>query len=530
MSFEISSMLNPNVYDHAVKRIELIETHISWVILTGYFAYKIKKPVDFGFLDFSTLDKRHIFCEQEILLNRRMAPDIYLDVVAISSIQGKPVISGTGRAVEYAVKMVQFPQSSQLDHMLLSGELTVEHMEPIARMVADFHQSVQVAEDDATDYGSADMVYQPVEENFTQINQHMVPGHYATSLNELKLWSKSEGARLRAVFDQRKRDGFVRECHGDMHLRNLVWLDGQPMAFDCIEFDPGLRWIDVICDIAFLVMDLHDREETRLANRLLNSYLEVTGDYAGLSVLPFYLCYRALVRAKVDAFRLEQPNVAEHEREQSRLEFESYIELATRYTRRQTPRLIIMRGVSASGKSTVSRHLLDSLGAIRIRSDIERKRLFNVERAGGAPGEVDIYSEQATRETYEKLAELAAGLIGDGYSVIVDATFLEYEQRKQFQSLASCSGIPYAILETWAPDEVLRRRIVNRKHDVSDADIAVLENQLINRRLLHEDEQGAVISLNTAKALEIDTLIAEINRSTTPQVPRGPENDETGRG
>ena len=176
-----------------------------------------------------------------------------------------------------------------------------------------------------------------------------------------------------------------------------------------------------------------------------------------------------------------------------------------------------MRGVSASGKSTVSRHLLDALGAIRIRSDIERKRLFNLERVGGVPGEVDIYSEQATRETYEKLAELAAGLIGDGYSVIVDAAFLEYDQRKPFQSLASCSGIPYAILETWAPEDVLRRRIVNRKHDVSDADITVLENQLRNRRLLHEDEQGFVISLNTAKALEIDALIAEINRSTTPQ-------------
>jgi len=516
MNFDISSMLDPDAYNHTVKRIELIETHISWVVLTGDFAYKIKKPVDFGFLDFSTLEKRRAFCEQEIILNRRMAPGIYLDVVAISSIRGKLVISGTGRAMEYAVKMIQFPQSSQLDHMLLAGELNVEHMEPIARMLADFHQTVPVA-DNASDYGSADMVYRPVEENFTQINQYMVSGQYAATLNELHQWSKSECARLRAVFKQRKRDGFVRECHGDMHLRNLVWLDGQPMAFDCIEFDPGLRWIDVICDMAFLVMDLHDRKESRLANRFLNSYLEVTGDYAGLSVLPFYLCYRALVRAKVDALRLEQPNVTEHEREQSSGEFESYIELATDYTRQHTSRLIIMRGLSASGKSTVSRHLLDALGAIRIRSDIERKRLFNLERADSAPGKLDLYSEQATRDTYEKLAELAAGLIGHGYSVVVDAAFLEYEQRKRFQSLANRSGIPYTILETWAPDEVLRRRISNRKHDVSDADIAVLKNQLKNRRLLQEDEQGFVISVNTAEALEIDALIAEINRSTPPQ-------------
>ena len=521
MTFDIASMLKPEVFDHPVANIELIETHISWVILTGGFAYKIKKPVDFGFLNFSTLEKRHDFCEQELNLNRRLAPAIYLDVVAITGTSDKPRISDhietfEGEVFEYAVKMAQFPQSAQLDNMLAAGELNAEHMDAIAHMVADFHKTNDVA-DDSMEYGNKETIYQPVEENFTQINEHLDTASYTDRLSALSQWSRSEFIKLEPVFEQRKADGFIRECHGDMHLRNLLWLDDQPLAFDCIEFNSALRWIDVISEVAFLVMDLQDRQQHQLANRFLNTYLEATGDYAGLSVLPFYLCYRALVRAKVNALRLEQKNIPEEEREQILTEFKSYLELATTYTQQPAAKLIIMRGLSASGKSTVSQQLLEILGVIRIRSDVERKRLFDIDSGnststGNTADKINkgIYSAQASLQTYTKLAELACKIISAGYSVIVDAAFLEHEQRKPFQLLARSLAVSYSIIETTAAADVLRQRIKKRKHDVSDADLVVLEHQLTNWQPLHNDEMDTAIFVDTEEVLEIDVLVDKI--------------------
>ena len=513
MIFNITNMLKPEVYDHPVTNIQLIETHISWVILTGDFAYKIKKPVNFGFLDFSTIEKRHHCCEQELDLNRRLAPAIYLGVVAITGTADKPCLSGSGPVFEYAVKMTQFPQSAQLDNKLAAGELKLEHMDAVAHMVADFHRSTNVA-DETMDYGNMETLYQPVEENFRQINEHLDTEHYTDKLTALSQWSKSELAKQQAVFTQRKADGFIRQCHGDMHLRNLLWLDNKPMAFDCIEFNPKLSWIDVISEIAFLIMDLQHRQQHQLASRFLNSYLEVTGDYAGLSVLPYYLCYRALVRAKVNVLRLEQKNITENEREQTLTEFESYLELATSYVAQSTPKLIITRGLSASGKSTVSQQLLDTLGAIRIRSDVERKRLFGIDSTSQVsndktPGEIDsgIYSAQASLQTYNKLAELAADIICAGYSVIVDAAFLKHEQREPFQQLAKRLAVSYIIMEVTAPAEVLRQRIKKRKNDVSDADLTVLEHQLASWETLQKDEGNSAVSINTAVVLDIDAIV-----------------------
>ena len=517
MEFDINKMLNPEVFEHPVKNIKLIETHISWVILTGNFVYKIKKPVNFGFLDFSTLKKRHTCCMEELRLNRRLAANIYLDVVPISGTPEKPIITPGGEAFEYAVKMAQFPQSAQLDFMLAAGKLKLEHMDTIAHMVADFHQQIEVA-DESMDYGNNDIIYQPVEENFSQIREHLDITPYANTLEALETWNRSVFDEHKAIFEQRKHDGFVRECHGDMHLRNLVWLDNGPTAFDCIEFNAHLRWIDVISDVAFLVMDLQDRQQHQLANRFLNSYLEITGDYTGLSVLPFYLCYRALVRAKVDALRLEQKNIPEQERQHSLEEFESYLQLATTYTQHSTPKLIIMRGLSASGKSTISKQLVDTTGMIRIRSDVERKRLFSVllannESSKKTPNKINsgIYSAQASQQTYAKLAELASQVISSGYSVIIDATFLKYPQRAPFQQLAQRLGVAYIILEITAPKQILRQRIIERQHDISDADLAVLDHQLSNWQPLQENESSNVLTVNTATTVEIDELINDIN-------------------
>ena len=424
----------------------------------------------------------------------------------------KPSINGSGEVFEYAVKMAQFPQSAQLDNMLAADELKTEHMDAIARMVAEFHQTIEIA-DDSMAYGNSIAVYQPVEENFIQIKEHLDAAQYEESLTLLQSWSQSAFVKLESVFEQRKRDGFVRECHGDMHLRNMLWLDTGPTAFDCIEFNAQLRWIDVISEVAFLVMDLQDRQQHQLANRFLNSYLEATGDYAGLTVLPFYLCYRALVRAKVDALRLEQKNLSVEERLQTNLEFESYLELAKDYTKDTSAKLIIMRGLSASGKSTVSQQLLDAMGYIRIRSDVERKRLFAIDSSDSASSTVDtgIYSAQASQQTYTKLIELASQVINAGYSVIIDAAFLKHEQREPFQQLAQRLNVSYIILEISAPVEILRQRIIDRKNDVSDADLSVLEHQLANWQTLLEDETDCTIAVDTGKTMEIIDLMDAIN-------------------
>ncbi len=510
----ISNMLQPEVYDHPAKNIKLIETHISWVILTGDFAYKIKKPVNFGFLDFSTLEKRKYFCEQELRLNRRLAADIYLDVVAITGTSEQPHVAGSTAILEYAVKMRQFPQSAQLDNMLASGELKHKHMDAIANMVANFHQSTEVA-GDTSPYGSTAGIYHPVAENFQQINEHLDSKNYTDQLEVLSQWSSAAFKKLQAVMAQRKTDGFIRHCHGDMHLRNMLWLHNKAMAFDCIEFNETLSWIDVISEIAFLIMDLQHRQQQILANRFLNHYLEISGDYAGLSVLDFYLCYRALVRAKVCVLRLAQSNVTEKQHETILAEFESYLVLADNYTKPASAKLIIMRGFSASGKSTVSQQLLDKTEVIRIRSDIERKRLFNISQTNITAGEINsgMYSPQASQQTYKKLLALASGMINAGYSVIVDAAFLKYEQRELFQKLATHLSVPCTILQITAPVKVLRQRLTERTSDVSDANLSVLEHQLTNYQPLHKSETDSCISIDTTQNIDFNALINRLKNN-----------------
>lgn len=405
----IMALLEPHVYLHPVKCCELIETHISWVILTGDFVYKIKKPVNLGFLDFSTLEKRLFYCQEELRLNRRLAADIYLDVVAITGTAKQPAITelveSAEQIIDYAVKMRQFPQQAQLDRMLLNGELKAEHIDAFARRVADFHQQAGVA-DEPTKYGGLEQVWQPLVENIEQIRKQTNNGKYDAILNELEQWSLVEFEFLKPVLRQRKLDGFIRECHGDMHLRNLAWVDNKPVLFDCIEFNPELRWIDVISDIAFLVMDFQDRQQPQLAQRFLNKYLEHTGDYAGISVLACYLFYRAMVRAKVDAIRAGQAGISLYEKTESEKDLAAYLELAKSYSRRVNGKLIITRGLSASGKTTITQALMEQPGIIRIRSDVERKRLFSLkadQHVSANTGE-GIYSYLATERTYEKLA------------------------------------------------------------------------------------------------------------------------------
>lgn len=512
----IAGLLQPAAYAHPVRDIELIETHISWVILTGDVVYKIKKPVDLGFLDFSTLEKRRHCCAEEVRLNRRLAPDLYLDMVAITGTPARPRPGGDGPAIEYAVRMVQFPQQAQFDRMLAEGRLTAAQLDAVARLVADFHRDADVAGPDST-YGDPGTVLQPVVENFRQVRERI--GGDAPALAQvdaLERWSRETFARLRAVIAQRKAGGFVRECHGDLHLRNLAWLDGRPLAFDCIEFNPALRWIDVISEVAFLVMDLQDHDQAGLARRFLNAYLEHGGDYAGVRVLPFYLAYRAMVRAKVEAIRALQPGVAAGERTAELAAFHGYLDLAESYTRPGRPVLLVTRGLSASGKTTLSQPLLEALGALRIRSDVERKRLYGLPaqadaRAAAGQG---IYTPAAGERTYARLAELAGTVLASGFPVIVDAACLKTEQLARFRALATEREVPYVILEFHAPADVLRARIVQREKGASDADLAVLEHQLEGWQPLAGEDAARAIRIDTTRPFDAGAVQARIEALT----------------
>jgi len=489
---------DPACYDHAAGPVRLIETHISWVLLTGEFAYKIKKPLDLGFLDFSSLAKRLAACREEVRLNRRLAPAIYLDVVPITGTPDAPRINGAGEAFEYAVKMRQFASDATLDRLDAQGGMTARQVEAIAATVARFHLHDCARAGEDSPWGSPEAVWQPVAQNFAQIAPHLDADDDRQQLDALQRWSAAEHARLTPLLAARKRDGFIRECHGDLHLGNLAWVDDGLLVFDCLEFNPALRWIDIVSEVAFAWMDLLQRGHTDWAWLFLNLWLEQTGDYTGLALLRYYAVYRALVRAKVAAIRSGQTTGAA--REAALADTRTLLDLATILTRPLPLRLDITHGLSGSGKTTVTQKRMQDPGAIRLRSDVERKRLAGLdalEKSGSGVGQ-QLYAADATRLTYEHLARLAAGLLDAGWPVIVDATFTARWQRDLLRDTARAHVAAFHILDFQVPVDTLRERILQRARsgrDASEANLAVLQHQLDTQEELAADEQADVVSV-----------------------------------
>ena len=490
----LRALLLANAYPHPVSDIEHLETHISDVFLTGDYAYKIKKPLNLGFLDFSTLERRRICCEEELRLNRRLAPELYLAVVPITGGLSGPRIGGDGSIVDYAVQMRQFEQSGLLERVAAQARLTAATIDEIADQVAAFHAGLPAAQPHSG-YGTADRIIGPALQNFEQLRPLLRDGAERAALGHLREWTERQHERLAAVFDRRLRDGFVRECHGDLHLGNMVLIDGHVRIFDCIEFNPQLRWIDVINEVAFVAMDLAQRGYTGLAFRFVNRYLEHTGDYAGVRLLRYYMVYRALVRGKVAALRAAQEGVEAGLRGRLEQKCRAHIELAQDLAGVSLRLLGIMHGLSGSGKTVLSQAALETLHAIRVRSDIERKRLHGLAgnahtRSGVGEG---IYAESAGEATYRRLAALAEQILAGEFPVLVDATFLKRDERAQFQALASRHGVPFALLDIQARESTLRRRIAQRAAagaDASEASEAVLEHQLASQEPLTSDERA----------------------------------------
>ncbi len=501
----IESLKQARAYDHPVEDIHVLDTHISWVVLTGDFAYKIKKPIKLDFLDYSTLQERKRCCELELELNRRWAPDLYLDVVPICGSLDVPVVGGEGTPIEYAVRMKQFPQRAQLDAQLAAGRLTEKDMVDLAETVAATHAALPVYEALSGNAFFA-AIRQAMFDNFDYLQESTAED----DVRRLLSWTRQSLDEHGAWMIARYESGFVRECHGDLHLKNLVRLPSGVTPYDCVEFSVELRSIDVISDVSFLVMDLVARKEKQLAWCFINRYLECSGDYAGVAVLGPYVVYHALIRAKIAAIRAIERE-RDLERRQDMEETAHYCAVARRWIDAGAPRLIIMHGFSGSGKTWLSQQLMLRLPAVRVRSDIERKRMHGLresERSGSAVGQ-GLYEPDASTGVYERLAEFADTVLEAGHNVIVDAAFLERTERDRFRDLAGRAGREFVIVSTGAAREELQRRLERRGRvggDPSEANVAVLRHQLEHADALADDERDCVIAVATDEPVDIDRL------------------------
>ncbi|WP_027858332.1 bifunctional aminoglycoside phosphotransferase/ATP-binding protein [Marinobacterium jannaschii] len=483
----IHSLTNADFFPHPCQQIEVIETHISWLLLTGDIAYKIKKPVDFGFLDFTSLEKRKHFCEEELRLNQRLAPDIYLEVIPISGTTETPLVGSDEAPLEYAVKMTQFDPARRLDLLLQAKRFEESWIDTLAEQIADFHDRIpRVAADSA--WGEPDTIWGVMWDNFLHLEQTVSDEAARDTLQHLAAHTTAQFDELRELIIQRKRDGKVRECHGDLHLANITLFNDELRLFDCIEFNLQFRWIDTISDLAFLLMDLEANDQFRWANRCLNRYLELSGDYESLRLLNLYKSYRSMVRAKV-AMLGEAPDHATLQR---------YLALTSRYAEPQQPTIYLMHGVSGSGKSYLSQQMIDATGAIRIRSDVERKRIYRELSLKGE--QLDLYGREMNARTYNRLCEIARILLHSGYSVVMDATFIRQRARQSYFDLSQEFGLPIRIISCECEQKLIEarlRRRLNEGTDASDADVGIMHQQLGHLQPLTEDELDYTIRINT---------------------------------
>ncbi|MBX7059850.1 MAG: AAA family ATPase [Leptospirales bacterium] len=495
----------------------LHETHISWVLLSGDHAYKFKKPVRFDFADFSTLQLRRYFCEEELRLNSRSTPQLYQGIIAVVGSASSPQIVDVATAnesevLEYGLRMARFEESQSLDQLEARGELSDAQVEEIADACWALHRTAAQA-GPQTPYGSVAQTAQFAEANFSAVDGKAP--ELSVRLERLHHWSQRTLQELAPVLEERKRAGAVRECHGDLHLANMALFQGKVALFDCIEFSAELRWIDVCSDIAFAIMDFCARGRRDHAWRFANRYLELSGDYEGAAVLRFFLCYRAMVRALVAALRLTQ-TASEAQHRINGADLRRYESLAMELAEERRPILILTCGLSGSGKSRATRELFDA-GVIRVRSDVERKRLHGLAPEANSYSAMDsgIYASDSSERTYQRLLDLARALLRAGFPTIVDATFLESRRRQTFADLAAAEGAAFLILHCNASAATLRARVqrrIEKGKNASEADLEVLEAQLQRGYQFSESEEQFLITLDTENEDQRATGLDEVRR------------------
>jgi aminoglycoside phosphotransferase family enzyme/adenylate kinase family enzyme len=448
-----------------------VDTHAAIVFLGGDKAWKLKRAVWFPFLDFSTSEKRHAACEAEVRLNRRTAPDIYLGCEPITRrADGVLALEGEGEAMDWVIVMRRFDQDLLFDRMAERGALTADHITELADEIAEFHGSAEKR----PDFGGAEAIRWVVNDNIEELAA-MPETFGEVAVHALKHLSDDALAKCVGLLDERREAGFVRHCHGDLHLRNILLWEGRPTLFDCLEFDEKLACTDMLYDLAFLLMDLEHRGRRDFASLALNRYLQRTGDLGGLVAMPLFLSCRAAIRAKVEASGAAvQRDVAEADG--MRAAARDYLSLATAFLAPHAPTLIGVGGESGSGKSTIAAAIAPRLGgtpgALILRSDVTRKRLFGCRMEDPLPQEA--YSGQATENTFGRLIEDARIALAAGMTVIADAVYADPAERDALEAAAREAGVPFRGFWIDVPLETRIERVSGRRDDASDATVDFL--------------------------------------------------------
>jgi aminoglycoside phosphotransferase family enzyme/predicted kinase len=508
----LAGLLRPQAYPHPTERIEVLETHISRIILTGRFAYKIKRPVSFPFADLRALERRRELCFAEVRLNRRFAPELYLEVCPITLTDGQARIGDDGEPIEYAVRMRQFARADELDRLLERNAIEPAELRAFGQWLARAHAALAVAAE--TDpWGEPERIVAAVMDNVRETREAVAACE--SSLARLAVALEEALQANRVVMAARKAAGRVRECHGDLHSRNIVRRGGRLLPFDCLEFSEPLRWIDVADEIAFLYADLEAEQRPLHAHAFLDGYLTASGDFSACRLLPLYGAHRMLVRAKVTALAGATAEAAHANAGEAAARAACYVQQAARSLTARPTCLVLMSGLAGAGKTWLAQQLAPALGALHLRSDLERKRLVGLgeyDGSGSAPGR-NLYSPERTEEVYRRLEEDVGDCLAGGLCALVDASFIQRSQRLRFARLGAARGVPVLVIHCGATPEVVRERLARRRaqrSDASEAGLEVLAWQRAAAEPIEPSERLTVIDADTARGQIVTETLARV--------------------
>jgi len=503
----VTALQNPQIYPEKPAEIELVQTHISAIFIAGDHVYKIKKPVNFGFLDFTSLEKRKYYCQQEVVLNRRLAKELYLGVVEVRSHQGQISIGeGPGKVVEYAVKMKRLPQDCMMDQWLAKGAVTAKVVERIAAKIAHFH-AYAATSPEISKFGNIQTIQGNLEENFSQTEKYVGRALTSDLYEEMIEATRRFMERRIPLFHKRIADGMIRDCHGDLHLQHIC-LGEEILIFDCIEFNQRFRYCDVVADLAFLLMDLDYHKQPRISAELASHYLMISRDWPLYLLLDFYKSYRAYVRAKVTSFRLDDPNISSEEKSLTLQEARRYYLLSHDYAKRMNRlMLVVTGGWIGTGKSTIARAIAEALEWGWLRTDVLRKELAQVPPLEHRFEEFHqgVYSPEFSRKTYQNLFERARNHLESEKSLILDASFNKQADRQTALDLARETQADFLFIECQCSDEEIKKRLAYRareKSEPSDGRWELLAEQKKDYDPVEGFDPDLILFLNTERPLE----------------------------
>ena len=465
----VQALLSPKAYPETPKQIKLVQTQMSFVFLADKYVYKVKKPVNLGYLDYTTLDKRHFYCQREVELNRRLCPEVYLGVVPITKGKGSFLMGGQGEVIEYAVKMRRLPQEAMMDVLLASNQVSPEMVTRVAQRLAKFHQEAETNASISA-FGELKAINKNTEENFTQTEKYIGKTISQEEYQRIREYTDSVIEGNASLFHRRIADGRIRDCHGDLHAAHICFTAGI-CIYDCIEFNDRFRYCDVASEVAFLAMDLDHYGRADLSNAFVDAYIDMSQDRELSQLLNFYKCYRAYVRGKVESFKLDDPYITKAEKRQTLDIASSYFDLAYSYIRSK-PILFITAGLVGTGKTTLAQALARRLGLVVISSDVTRKQLASISVTEHRFEEFDtgIYSAEFSRKTYDKMFSQAKDILSGGRSVILDASFIKAEERLKAKRLAEKMGADFFIVECSLDEESIKQRLAQRLKEGTTSD------------------------------------------------------------